>query len=91
MIFVVDYRYADAPEAVAAAKPEHRAYLAEQLAQGSLLASGPLADSAAACLIVRADGEEEVQDLIQADPINRAGLLAGADVRQWLPNLGPFA
>jgi uncharacterized protein YciI len=90
-IFAVYYQYADQPEAVAAAKPAHRAYLARRLAEGGLLASGPFADQPEALLIVRADDRAGADALVAADPITQAGLVQRATIRPWSPNLGPFA
>ncbi|MDR0627898.1 MAG: YciI family protein [Bifidobacteriaceae bacterium] len=89
-IFAVHYRYADRPEAVAAAKPEHRAYLASQSAAGRLLASGPFNDRREALLIIRADDFAAAQALVSADPISQAGLVDQTTIRPWSPNLGPF-
>jgi uncharacterized protein YciI len=89
-IYAVHYRYADQPQAVAAAKPAHRAYLAERLEDGQLLASGPFTDSAEALLIVKADGLAGVEALIASDPINQAGLVDQVAIRPWNPIFGPF-
>lgn len=40
-VFAVQYAYVDRPEALDEVRPRHRAYLADLLAQGTLLASGP--------------------------------------------------
>ncbi|MDR2565732.1 MAG: YciI family protein [Bifidobacteriaceae bacterium] len=89
-IFAVHYRYADNQEAVAAAKPAHRAYLAERLDEGTLLASGPFADALEGLLIIRVDGLQDAEALVAADPIVRAGLVDQAAIRPWSPTLGPF-
>ncbi|MDR1187019.1 MAG: YciI family protein [Bifidobacteriaceae bacterium] len=90
-IFAVHYQYADQPEAVAAAKPEHRAYLARLLDGDKLAASGAFLDANEGLLILKADDQAGAEALIAADPINRAGLVAKITINHWSPTLGPFA
>ncbi|MDR3107047.1 MAG: YciI family protein, partial [Bifidobacteriaceae bacterium] len=63
---------------------------AELLSHGQLLASGPLPDSAAGLLILRAADPAGAQALVAADPIRRAGLVDQVTIQRWNPNLGPF-
>ncbi len=92
-VYAVQYRYDDRTERRDEVRPEHRAYLAEALAAGTLLASGPYADDDApgALLVVRAGSTAEVEALLSADPFVREGLVADREVREWTQVFGPWA
>lgn len=92
--FAVEYTYdpARATE-MDQIRPEHRAFLADLLAQGSLLASGPWtrADVPGALLLIVADGPAGAEKILDADPFAHAGLIVRREVRGWNPVIGPFA
>lgn len=90
-VYAVHYTYSTDAEKVAAAKPEHRAYLATLVEGGALLASGPYVGTTpdSALLIFRADSADAVRALLAKDPI--APLVTGADVTEWNPTLGVLA
>jgi uncharacterized protein YciI len=92
-VFAVQYRYDDRTERRDEVRPEHRAFLADRLADGSLLASGPYAGDGApgALLIVSAGSAAEVDQLLDADPFVREGIVADRAVREWTPVFGPWA
>lgn len=72
---------------------EHVLYLKGLIAQGRLLASGPLKGTAlrAGFLILRADSLQEAQALIDADPFTREDLICGLSIEQWDPLFGMLA
>lgn len=74
-------------------RPEHRAYLATLVEQGSLIASGPFvgAESPNALLIFRTESEQQVRDLLAEDPFQQANLVVEWSVTEWNPVLGVFA
>ncbi|GAA2179313.1 hypothetical protein GCM10009785_05500 [Brooklawnia cerclae] len=90
--FAVQYVYrADAD--VAAVRPEHRAYLRTLVDAGQLKASGPYvgAERDSALLVFQAEDADSVQQLVDADPMSREGILESATITQWNPLLGVFA
>lgn len=90
-VFAVQYAYDDRSTRRDAVRPEHRAYLARLVEEGSLLASGPWADGdPGAQLLVRADSPADVDRLLDADPFVREGLVASRTMREWTPVLGPW-
>jgi uncharacterized protein len=69
---------------------EHVLYLKELIAQGRLLASGPLKETTlrAGFLIMRAQSREEVEAMVQGDPFSREGLICGLTIEKWDPLFG---
>ena len=94
-IFAVTYTYADQPAVLDAFRPEHRAFLRGLLDEGTLLASGPLAQDAAnpagALLLVDAPDEASVASTFDADPFARENVITRRTVRPWSPVIGPWA
>lgn len=87
-IFAVLYRYSDDVAARDAHRPEHREFLAG--CEGLLL-SGPLTEPAGALLLVTAESAEQVEQLLDADPFRRAGVITDREVRPFDPVLGELA
>ncbi len=90
-VYAVTYLYIDDAEAVTAIRPSHRAWLTERLAAGELLASGPMVDSPNALLIWRANALDELNELLNQDPFDQAGLIAQRTIAEWNPVFGPFS
>ena len=90
-VYAVTYLYVDDVDSITAIRPTHRAWLAERLAAGELLASGPMVDSPNALLIWRASAVEELNELLNQDPFDQAGLIAQRTVAEWNPVFGPFS
>ena len=94
-IFAVTYTYADRPTVLDEHRPEHRAVLRGLLDDGTLLASGPLAQDAAnpagALLLVDAPDEGAVATALDADPFAREHVITRRTVRPWSPVIGPWA
>lgn len=92
-VYAVHYTYCDDAEALAAGRPNHRAYLGSLLEAGTLLASGPYVDVAPdqALLIFRADSVEAVEALLAEDPFQKDRLVSRHEITRWNALLGAFA
>lgn len=92
-VFAVHYTYSDNAEAIAAGRPNHRAYLRTLVDSGKLLASGPYVgvEPDQALLVFAADSVEAVEELLAGDPFQQDGLVAEHDITQWNALLGAFA
>ena len=88
--FAVTYAYAASADDLAAVRPSHREWLAEQFAKGTLLASGPMVDLPTALLIWRADSLEELSELLDQDPFDIAGYIGERTIAEWNPVFGPW-
>jgi len=84
-IVAVRYTYVDDTDAVAAARPEHREFLA---AQAALRMSGPTDDNGA--LLIFEGEPAEVEALTDRDPFVRDGLVAERTVVTWNVVLGSW-
>jgi uncharacterized protein YciI len=89
--FAVTYTFSAEPDEVNQIRPTHRVWLAEQLEQGSLLASGPMVDRPAALLIFKSDSIEELNALLDQDPYEVAGVIGERTIEAWNPVFGPFS
>ena len=89
--YAVTYHYTATPEHLAEVRPIHRAWLAERLAEGALLASGPMVDAPTALLIWRADSLKQVAETLDNDPFDIAGCIGERVIQEWNPILGPWS
>ncbi|GAB79388.1 hypothetical protein SAMN05421595_3070 [Austwickia chelonae] len=87
-IYAVHYTYTDDSDTIAEKRPAHRAYLAELVEAGHLLASGPYVGVSEALLIFTADTADAVEGFLAGDPFQKAGLVATHTVTEWNPILG---
>jgi uncharacterized protein YciI len=90
-IFAVQYNYVaglgDERDAYRAA---HREFLTSL--GTAMVAAGAYADDpSAALLLVRADSDEAVRDLLDADPFKKQGLIHSTDVHEWTCAVGDQA
>lgn len=83
--------YAASAEDLAAVRPTHREWLAEQLEAGALLASGPMVDMPTALLIWRAESLEALSALLDQDPFDIAGFIGERTIAEWNPVFGPWS
>lgn len=65
----------------------HRAYLRELLAQGKMVASGPLVPRTGGALLLRVADEAELRTLLANDPFSQEGLVEHT-LYTWAPNIG---
>lgn len=89
--YAVTYTFSAEPDEVQQIRPTHREWLAQQLAEGFLLASGPMVDRPAALLIFRAESIEELNALLDQDPYEIAGVIGERTIEAWNPVFGPFS
>ncbi|WP_405165770.1 YciI family protein [Nocardia sp. NBC_01499] len=90
-IFAVHYTYSEATVAGRDThRPEHRGWLADQLAAGALLTSGPYPDGSGALLLFQAEDAAALDELLAEDPFARQQLIDDVRVVEWLPVLGAF-
>ncbi|MFD1814139.1 YciI family protein, partial [Rhodococcus gannanensis] len=71
-------------------RPDHRAWLSELVAAGTVLSTGPYADGSGALILVSAVDEDTARTLFQSDPFARAGLIDSARFTEWTPVMGAF-
>lgn len=91
-IFAVHYTYSEATIAARDThRPRHRAWLAERLAAGQLLSSGPYPDGSGALLLFRAPDAGDLDELLRADPFAEEGLIDAVRAIAWQPVMGAFA
>jgi uncharacterized protein len=91
--FALIYTYTDDTALREATRPAHRDYLRGLADDGMLLVAGAGAPGEApgGLLIFRAEDKAAVQAIVDKDPYTTAGVVAGADIREWAPPLGPVA
>ena len=89
-LFVLVYRYVDDAGAVAARRPEHRAYLRGLADSGELLLAGPLdaPGPPSGLLVFDVDSSARVEELSNADPFHVQGLVEERSVRPWALSIG---
>ena len=90
-LFAVTYEHPDDAGWQAQLMP-HIAWLKDRVADGSLLASGPLIGTAtkSALLIVSAPDRAALDEMIAGDPFAIEGLIDNMSVSQWDPIFGAF-
>jgi uncharacterized protein YciI len=89
--FAVTYSYGDDVDTINAIRPSHREWLGEQLAAGSLLASGPMVNRPAALLIWKAESIDALNALLDQDPFDIAGVIVERTVEEWNTVFGPWS
>jgi uncharacterized protein YciI len=90
-VFAVTYLYSAEPDDLNLVRPSHRAWLADCLEDGSLLASGPMVDNPTALLIWRAESLEALAKLLDQDPFDIAGYIGERTITEWNPVFGPWS
>lgn len=70
-----------------AARPAHRERLTRLHEDGRLLVAGPWVDDSGAMLIFRA-GEQEVREIVEADPYYATPGVRIVALRSWAPVVG---
>jgi uncharacterized protein len=90
-IFAVQYNYVSG---LGDERDVHRAGHREFLTSlgPALVAAGAYVDEpSAALLLVRADSDEAVRDLLDGDPFKKQGLIHSTDVHEWTCAVGDQA
>lgn len=90
--FAVHYTYVDDAAELSRHRPAHRDFLRGLLGAG-LLAAGayPEAATPAALLIVEAESEQAVAEMLDNDPFLLQGVIAERVILLWNPPIGVFA
>jgi uncharacterized protein YciI len=89
-VFAVQYFYSADADTLNGLRPVHRAWLADLLEQGVMLASGPMVDYPGALLIFKAESAESLAALLDQDPFDIAGFIGERTIGEWNPVFGPF-
>lgn len=90
-IYAVVYTYdPQKSEELTRERPGHRAFLRSLFEKGELLASGPLGDGQA-LIIVKATTPTKALTLLDPDPLHAQEIIKDREVKEWNPNIGPFA
>ncbi len=89
--YAVTYHYTAGTEHLAEVRPIHREWLAARLAEGSLLASGPMVDTPTSLLIWKANSVQELAALLDHDPFDIAGCIGERVIQEWNPVFGPWS
>ncbi|MGQ3382002.1 YciI family protein [Glutamicibacter sp. TV12E] len=90
-VFAVEYVYAeDSVELRNEHRPAHREYLVGFVNEGParVLASGPTPATDGALLIIAAESEAALNELLANDPFNKVGAIAQANISEWNPVIG---
>jgi uncharacterized protein len=86
--FTVETTYTDDRDALAAARPRHREYLARLVEQGAVAAAGPWADDSAGFAIYQVTDRAELDRLLDEDPYTTEGVAAARTIHEWKVVLG---
>jgi len=82
MKFATLVQYTPDAEAIAALRPQHRAYLGDLLESGQLLLAGPFADDSGALFVHEAADVAAARALVAADPF-ADGVFTAVETRPW--------
>lgn len=89
-IFAVQYFYSAEADDLSQIRPAHREWLSQKLAEGTLLASGPMVDYPGALFIWKADSLEDLATTLDLDPFDVVGYIGERTIGEWNPVFGPF-
>ncbi|MBT0567887.1 YciI family protein [Williamsia sp. CHRR-6] len=90
-VFAVEYHYdPDLAGVRDEHRPAHRAWLADLVAAGTVLESGPYPDGSGALLLFTGTDIDDVTTVLANDPFAAAGAIADTRVTEWRPIMGPF-
>ncbi|WP_334121682.1 MULTISPECIES: YciI family protein [Glutamicibacter] len=90
-VFAVEYVYADdSVELRNEHRPAHREYLIGFVNEGPVrvLASGPTPATDGALLILAAESEAALNEVLANDPFKKAGAIAQTTISEWNPVIG---
>lgn len=87
-LFAVELVYGDDREARLAVRPKHREYLRGLAADGIVRVAGPWADDTGALIVYQVADQDELRDVLAADPYTAAQVVASTTIREWNPVTG---
>jgi hypothetical protein len=85
MKFAAIIEYHPDSSKVSAARPPHRAYLAEIKRAGKLVVAGPFSDMTGGLIVYEAADAAEAEKLIKDDPFYAHGVFVNWTLRPWNP------
>jgi uncharacterized protein YciI len=62
---------------------EHAQFIDRLVAEGFIVMGGPLVDDGGAMLIIRAENEDEVKEIMKHDPWYMHGVLKLQSIKRW--------
>jgi uncharacterized protein len=81
---IINYAtYIDDQQVVAGIRPTHRRYMDTLIADGRLIAGGPLADGTGALFIYDVASMQEARAIVAADPYSTDGAFAHVELKAW--------
>ncbi|MFH9012606.1 YciI family protein [Streptomyces sp. NPDC017943] len=86
--FVVEFEYNVDREGREHLHPAHTAYLRDLTDRGVLLLAGPLKDVNGGLLVYEADDAEHLQQILDAEPYVKGGIVCRVRIRRWAPGKG---
>lgn len=86
--FAVELVFGDNQDERLAVRPAHREYLTTLVERGVLLVSGPYADQTGALLVYEVADEDELREVLAADPYTPAGVVVETRVHEWQTLMG---
>lgn len=89
--FAVELVFGDNHDERLAVRPAHRQYLTTLEERGVLLVSGPYTDDTGALLVYETSGEDELREILAADPYTHAGVVAETRVHEWQTVMGRWS
>ncbi len=91
-IFAIEYAYGSQASLTRDEhRPAHRSWLHQQAGEGRVLSAGAYTDGTGALLVLQAESEEDVREILEQDPFAIEGGIAGVRITQWKPVIGAFA
>lgn len=86
--FAVELVFGENQDERMAVRPAHREYLATLVERGVLLVSGPYADQSGALLVYEVADEDELREVLAADPYTPANVVKETRVHEWQTVMG---
>jgi uncharacterized protein len=88
--FVVEFEYSVDRAGREHLHGAHTAYLRALTAEGTLLLAGPLQDVNGGLLMYEAEDRDRLQEILDAEPYVKGGIIGSVRIRQWAPGKGAW-
>lgn len=83
MTYAVTIEYGPDKTKIDEHRPPHRVYLRGLIESGKLVIAGPFLDDSGGLIVYNVDSEEEVEQVIKADPFYKGGVFQTWVIRPW--------
>jgi uncharacterized protein len=83
MKFAAIIEYTPDKSKIAEFRPPHREYLMGLRKDGKAAMAGPFTDDSGGLLIYEAESQEQVEEMIKADPFGQGGVFVSWTIRPW--------